>query len=101
MPAYLAFGVGAAGIAVGSVFGALALSQAGDVDDACPGGRCTRPEDVGAQSDAQDAARTKGWVSTIGFGVGVVGVAAGVILLVTHSEPSAVRADARGLAVRF
>jgi tetratricopeptide (TPR) repeat protein len=101
VPIYVAFGVGAAGVAVGSIFGALALSQASDVEDACPGGKCGRNDQVGPQADAQDAARTKAWVSTIGFGVGVIGVAAGIVLLATQSEPSAVRADARGLEVRF
>lgn len=101
VPVYIAFGVGAAGVAVGSIFGALALSQAGDVDDACPGGRCADDADVGPQSDAQDSARAKGWVSTVGFGVGLVGVAAGVVLLVTEGDAGPVRADARGVRVLF
>ncbi|MEJ7731293.1 MAG: tetratricopeptide repeat protein [Polyangiaceae bacterium] len=34
-PSYAAFGIGGAGLAVGSVLGILALSKAGDVRDAC------------------------------------------------------------------
>ena len=109
IPAYVALGVGAAAIAAGGVFGVLALSQAGDVDDACPSGVCETPDDVIRQQAEQDAARTKGWVSTVAFGVGAVGVATGVVLLMTSGKRERaggrravpVALHRRGITVRF
>lgn len=72
--------VGLAGIVVGSIFGAKTLSlrdEAACVD--VPAGdavRCT-PEGAALYEDAKSAST----VSTIGFGVGVVGIGAGVALL--------------------
>jgi hypothetical protein len=74
---YAAFGVGAAGVLVGGVTGAMTLSQAGDIKDACPNDECT-PEHEGDVSSA----RTLGTVSTVAFVVGAVGLAAGTTLLV-------------------
>ena len=49
-----------------------------------------------------DEAKTKGWVSTVGFGVGIVGVGAGIILLATGSKGSTrASATADGLRLRF
>jgi tetratricopeptide (TPR) repeat protein len=96
-PAYLLLGAGGAGLMVGGVAGALALAQASDVESACTGTRCP-PE----QEPHKDAAVLKSWISTIGFGVGVTGVALGVVLLVTSgTEQKQVTADARGVTIRF
>jgi hypothetical protein len=78
VPAVIAFGVGAAGLAVGGVFGMLSLAETGDVKDQCDtSGTC--PKD---QADELDSAKTKGNISTIGFAVGGAGLVAGVVLLV-------------------
>ncbi|HET7541908.1 MAG TPA: PEGA domain-containing protein [Polyangiaceae bacterium] len=87
LPAFVAFGVGGAGLIVGGITGGLALSKAGD----CPNKLCETQSDL-------DSAKTMATVSTIGFGVGIAGVAAGTILLLTsssHSEKSARAQPAR------
>jgi hypothetical protein len=76
VPAFVAFGVGAAGLAVGGVTGAMSLGKVSDLEQSCPSFRCP-PEQ---QSDI-DSAETLGTVSTIGFIVGGAGVAAGAVLL--------------------
>jgi hypothetical protein len=100
--AFVALGVGAAGLVVGGVTGMMALGKHGDLDDSCPGGRC--PE---GQRDNLDSYRTLGTVSTIGFVVGGVGAATGVTLLLTSkksAEQARARVDLRlgasGVAVR-
>lgn len=78
LPAVLAFGLGAAGIGVGTVFGVMAFSETDKVQGQCDGNRC--PPDV---QDALDTAKTNGTVSTIAFVVGGVGIAGGIVLLLT------------------
>ena len=96
-PAYVAFGVGGAGLVVGAVAGALALSQASDVNSRCEGTRCPA-----ADEPNRDAAITKGWVSTVGFGVGVAGAAVGIVLLATGGTAAKrVAATPHGITVRF
>ncbi|MFO0760988.1 MAG: hypothetical protein U0359_31210 [Byssovorax sp.] len=97
VPMIAAFSVGGAGLIAGSIAGGLALSQAGDIKS-----RCSATECLASDQGNRDAALVKGWVSSIGFGVGIAGVAAGVVLLVTSKGgPKNVSADARGLVVRF
>ncbi len=71
-----AFGVGAAGLIVGGIAGALAWEQARDVKDQCEGNVC--PSRV---KDDADEANGLALVSTIGFAVFAVGTATGVVLL--------------------
>lgn len=78
VPAVLAFGVGAAGIGVGSVFGIMAFNETSKVEQNCKGTKC--PARV---QSALDTAKTNGTVSTIAFIVGGVGVAGGIVLLLT------------------
>ncbi|MET0795424.1 MAG: hypothetical protein ABW061_28150, partial [Polyangiaceae bacterium] len=83
-PAYVAFGIGAAGIVVGSVTGGLALSKAGDCPDkVCP------------TQDKLDGAKSMATVSTISFGIGLAGVAVGTILLLTNHKSEAAPAQAK------
>jgi hypothetical protein len=81
---YVGFGVGAAGIAVGSVAGLLSLSKTSSVEDQCNGTRCPRS----AEDDA-DSAKALANVSNVGFAVGLVGIGVGVYGLLS-SEPSEV-----------
>jgi hypothetical protein len=77
-------GVGAAGIVVGSVFGVLALHTKSTLDSECP-------SKVGCRQSDVDALSTRGWVSNIGFAVGIVGAGVGTVLLLTSggkSQPS-------------
>jgi hypothetical protein len=82
------FVVGGVGLAVGSVVGILALGTKSALDSHCANKVCPASE----QSDI-DSLGTKATVSTIGFGVGIVGVAAGAILLgISHGNAGATAA---------
>jgi hypothetical protein len=76
--AWIAGGVGVAGVVVGSIFGVLTLSKRDDIGDHCAGSRC---DSTGAQ--LHDDAQKLALVSTIGFGVGAVGLVTGAVLLLT------------------
>jgi hypothetical protein len=79
----LAFGTGAAGVAVGAVAGVAALKQKSDLDESCTLGtdRCDP-----RYQDNIDAMNRNATISTIGFGVGLVGVGVGTVLLLTRSD---------------
>jgi len=79
-PAAISFGVGAAGLAVGAIFGIFAFNETANVEANCQDGRC--PPD---QAETLDLAKANGTVSTVGFVVGGAGVAAGIIFLITRS----------------
>jgi hypothetical protein len=85
IPAFVALGIGGAGIAVGSVFGIMALGTKSTLDNSCPDKKMCPPS---SQSDIDDLS-TRATISNIGFIVGIVGVAVGTVLLVTtHGEES-------------
>jgi hypothetical protein len=83
-PAYVAFAIGGAGLIVGGVTGALAISKASD----CPNKVCPT-------QDKLDSARSMATVSTVTFGVGLAGVAVGTILLLTNHSSEAPPAQAK------
>lgn len=89
--AFVALGVGGAGLILGGVTGALALGKHGELEDACTLGNGTGCPP--AQQDNLDSYHTMGTLSTIGFIAGGVGVTAGVVLLVT--APSSAPAQAQ------
>jgi len=84
MPAFIAFGVGGAGLVVGGIFGALALSAQSQLKQDCPGNVCG--PSYHADVDAYNGKRV---VSFVGLGVGVVGAALGTVLLLTSSSEGA------------
>lgn len=90
--ALVAGGVGVVGLVVGTVFGLQATSKWSDAK-----GRCANPpsgcDDEGVRLG--DDARSAATLSTVGFAVGAVGVAAGTILWLTAPSPSR---DLRGSA---
>jgi hypothetical protein len=92
LPAYIAFGVGGAGVVVGTIFGALALGKKGSLNDACAQKICTpdRQNDI-------DTGKTFGTVSTVGFVVGAVGVVAGAVLFFTAGSGDGASSAARRL----
>ena len=100
VPAYAAFGVGVIGLGVGTVTGLMASSKKSDLESQCDAnGAC--PESA---RDTLDSGKTLGTVSTIGFVVGAVGVAAGVFLYLTSGPSSSTArasASANGLRIRF
>jgi len=83
---FVSFGVGAVGIAVGSVFGLMTLNEKSDADKQCD----AQTKVCNAQGKSKiDTATTYGWVSTAGFGVGIVGAALGTYFLLTTPSASA------------
>jgi hypothetical protein len=98
-PAIASFVVGGVGLVVGGVFGALALSAKSKLNDECGPTKTACP--TGAQSDITGLS-TKATVSTVGFGVGIVGGVVGIILLATShgsESPQASPPSAKGLRV--
>jgi acetylglutamate kinase len=79
---YVAFGVGGAGLVAGSVTGALALGKRSDLRGQClSDGSCPS-----SQRQRIDNYHAFGTVSGIAFGVGIAGIATGVVLLVTQPK---------------
>jgi hypothetical protein len=89
--ALVAFGVGGAGLVLGTVGGLLALGKSSSLKDTCKinGSKCP----ASAQSDI-DSYQTMGTLSTVGFIVAGVGGAAGAVLLLT-----APKAETKGATV--
>ena len=73
--AYVAGGVGVAGLATFGIFGAMSRSKYNDLESSCPGGLC--PAD--RQSDI-DAGKRDQTIANIGLIVGVVGLGTGTAL---------------------
>ncbi|HKO51345.1 MAG TPA: hypothetical protein VJV79_26730 [Polyangiaceae bacterium] len=91
---YVAFGVSAAGLAVGAISGALFLSKRSDLNGVCDGeDRCQS-----SQTDTLNQYHTFGTVSTVGFAVGVAGAGAGLTLWLLNRN-SGKAAPAQGVAV--
>jgi hypothetical protein len=83
-----AFALGGAGLALGGVTGALAISKRNTLSKECVSGVCGKK-----QADDLNSYHTFGRISTVGFIVGGVGAAAGVVLLLVkpqsfESEPA-------------
>jgi hypothetical protein len=78
---FIAGGVGAAGLILGGVFGAIAIGNRNDMSAHCAGSVC---DSVGVA--AHDDAQRNALLSTIGFGVGIVGIATGAYLLLTTPQ---------------
>jgi hypothetical protein len=80
--AYVAGGIGAAGIIVGGITGGLAIGKKSTMDDNCDGEACNHDG-----KEAADEAQALALVSTISFPVGLAGLAAGTLLwLLSPSE---------------
>lgn len=87
---FVVAGVGVVSLGVGAIMGVMASGQASDAENdktLCPNKVCTK-----AGRDEIDGAETKALISTIGFGVGIAAVGAGVVLILT--APSAKTASA-------
>ena len=79
--AYVAGGVGAVGLVLGTVFALRAKSKYNDSRDLCPADPCRDPAAV----DLNQSARSAGNVATVAFGVGLVGVGVGTYLFLTSA----------------
>jgi hypothetical protein len=95
-PAVIGFSVAAAGIAVGSVFGLMAMSEKSDLDRACDGKSCPSS----SQSTFNDG-RRDGLVSTIGFAAAIAGAGAGAAYLLFTTPRRPETASAPGSAPSF
>jgi hypothetical protein len=82
MLAYVAGGVGVVGVGAGIITGLMANSKYEEAERLCEDHRCA----AGTSGlDAVDGFRTWRMVSSISYGVGAVGIAAGVVLWLTGS----------------
>ena len=79
-PGYIVLGVGAAGVAVGAIFGVLALGAKSSLDSACVPTKASCPSS--SQGDI-DALHTDSILSTVGWGVGAVGAGLGLYLVLS------------------
>jgi hypothetical protein len=75
--AYVALGVGGAGMVVGGITGFLALGKKSDLEG-CVNERCPTN-----QKSTLSSAKSMATASTVGFTIGFVGVGVGVVLLLT------------------
>jgi len=80
--AYIAGGVGVAGLATFAIAGSMSQATHSDLEAACGGGACPRE----FQSDI-DRGKTEQTIANIGLGVGLVGLAAGVTLFILEPSP--------------
>jgi hypothetical protein len=93
--AWIIGGAGVAALGVGSAFGVLALSKRSDSNGYCQGpGGCTQQ---GVTLNNQ--AITDAWVSDFGVGLGVVGILAGVYLLLTSHGDTPAQATTSSIRV--
>lgn len=79
--ALVAGGVGVVGVGVGAIFGLQAMSKHDEAAKVCPD-RCATASDAKLWDDARSA----GTISTVGFVVGGVGLAAGAVLWFTATR---------------
>jgi len=80
-------GLGAVGLGVGSYFGLKALSDRNASNALCTPGCTQHAVDLNGDAIAES------WASTIGFGVGIVGLAAGAYLFLTSPRSGAPRSQ--------
>lgn len=78
--AYVGLGIGGAGLGTGVIAGLLASSRHSSAESSCPDSKCA-PGSSGAKD--VDAFRSLRTVSTLSYVAGVVGVGAGVTLMLT------------------
>jgi hypothetical protein len=89
VPAFIALGMGAAGLVAGTVSGAIALGYKGPVNTACaPAG------DPGACSSKRDAGNRAADISTVSFITGGVAVGVGALLFFASGGKPAAAAGA-------
>jgi hypothetical protein len=88
-PAYVVLGIGVVGVAVGTVFGVIALGNKSSLNSDCPAGKNACPaSESSTVSSLNSSLNTNAAISTIGLGVGVVGVALGGYLFLSASSSS-------------
>lgn len=81
--AFAVGGLGVAGLALGGVFGGLALGAKSTLAKECPGNVCRSS----SQQSDRASAGTKALISTVGFAVGGAALATGIVLFVVSRPP--------------
>jgi hypothetical protein len=94
--AYVALGLGVAGVGAGSVLGILTMKQRKDLRDSCPNDVCQAEQ----EQDLDDA-KQLGNFSTIAFGVGAAGLVLGTVLYFTAGPSSSDSAEAPKRSRKF
>jgi hypothetical protein len=78
---WIGFGMGIAGVVVGSITGGIALSKGNELVDQCEGGQCNP-----SNKDDYDAGLAVAHISTVTFAIGGAGIALGVIGLLVSGD---------------
>jgi hypothetical protein len=102
LPAYISLGVGAVGVGLGVVFLMQRSSATSDSDSkfkACLQSQACVGSDQRKMEALDERAATRGTLSVVSFGVGAVGVGAGVALLLMNGKTEA-PATAGGVTVQ-
>ncbi len=88
--AYVTGGVGVAALGLGGVMGGLTLAKKSVITDHCGSGIGQQAEEACDSTGiaAANEAKSTALISTIGFGVGIVGVGIAMVLLVTEPKAS-------------
>jgi hypothetical protein len=92
--AFVAGGVGVAGLATFVIFGALEKSTYNNLQDACHGGPCP-PE----RADDISTGKSRQTIANIGLVAGLVGAAAGAVLFVVSAPSSKTQSSASASVV--
>jgi hypothetical protein len=103
LPAYISLGVGAIGVGLGVVFLTQRSSATSDADGkykACLQSQSCAPSDQTKMEGLDEKAATMGTLSVVSFGVGAVGVGAGVALLLMHGKTEDAPTHAAGVTVQ-
>jgi hypothetical protein len=95
---WISIGVGAAGVLVGTIFLFKNRSNRDDANALCPNGQCpaSKRDQITSLDDSASTASTLAWV---GYGVGVVGLGVGAVLLYMSGQQQSAPATA-GAAAR-
>jgi hypothetical protein len=81
---WIAVAAGGAFVVTGAIMGGLAIDRRKQSDTECPNERCTQ-----RGVDLNEHAKTFAWLANVGIGVGVLGIGAGVVLLVMAPKRAA------------
>jgi hypothetical protein len=103
LPAYISLGVGAVGVGLGVLFLTQRSSATSDAEskfDACLESQSCGPSDQSDMEALHEKAATMGTVSAVSFGVGAVGLGAGVALLLMNGKTEEVPPAAAGVTVQ-
>jgi hypothetical protein len=96
--AFAALGVGVVGVAVGSIFGAMAIADKSSLSDNCNGKTSACPSSQ--QSDISGF-HSNGTTSDVAFGVGIAGLAAGAVLFFVSRSHESTEGGAMAPVVSF